>query len=109
MDITGPLKISVLDDENRGVRQLHVEFVESFRTLPLSQQSEQFGAHIRHLGDSAGSLPEDDRNRQGILLIQQFCEQIQPHIDAGEVPLSETIVIDLGTDAPVLSLTDLLN
>ena len=37
----------------------------------------------------------DPRTAQGMLLIQQICEQLLPHIEAGEVALGETLVIDV--------------
>ncbi len=42
-----------------------------------------------------------------MLLIQQIAEQLLPHIEAGELSLGDTIVVDVGGGLPV-SLTDLL-
>jgi hypothetical protein len=39
-------------------------------------------------------------NRQGMTTILQICEQLQPHIDANELPLEETIVVNIQSHNP---------
>ncbi len=41
------------------------------------------------------------------MLIQQICEQLQPHVEAGDIPLTETLVIEVQR-TPGVNLTDLL-
>ena len=99
MEITGPLNIGVIDNDTGG-RELHLSFKPEFRILPLQQQSEKFQAFIKTLINEIHQLDESDANRQGMTTILQICEQLQPHIDANELPLEETIVVNIQTHNP---------
>ena len=99
MEITGPLKIGVIDNDMGG-RELHLSFKPEFRVLNLQQQSESFREFINTLINEIAKLDESDANRQGMTTILQICEQLQPHIDANELPLEETIVVNIQTHSP---------
>jgi hypothetical protein len=99
MEISGPLNIGVLDTDT-GSRELHLSFKPEFRVLNLSQQSENFQGFIKTLINEISKLDESDDNRQGMTTILQICEQLQPHIDANELPLEETIVVNIQTHSP---------
>ena len=99
MEITGPLNIGVLEN-NSGGRELHLSFKPEFRILHLQQQSEAFQEFIKTLVNEINKLDESDANRQGMTTILQICEQLQPHIDANELPLEETIVVNIQTHSP---------
>ncbi len=99
MEITGPLNIGVLDNDTGG-REIHLSFKPDFRVLNLQQQSASFQDFIRTLINEIHKLDESDVNRQGMTTILQICEQLQPHIDANELPLEETIVVNVQTQSP---------
>jgi hypothetical protein len=99
MEITGPLNIGVLDNDTGG-RELHLSFKAEFRVLNLQQQSESFQKFIQTLINEIHKLDESDANRQGMSAILQVCQQLQPHIDANELPLEETIVVNIQTHSP---------
>ena len=99
MEISGPISIGILDNDMGG-RELHLSFRPEFRILNLQQQSETFQAFISTLINEIQQLDEQDANRQGMLTILQICEQLKPHIDANEIPLEETIVVNLQTQSP---------
>jgi hypothetical protein len=99
MEITGPLNIGVLDNDTGG-REIHLSFKPDFRVLSLPQQSASFQDFIRTLINEIYKLDESDINRQGMTTILQICEQLQPHIDANELPLEETIVVNVQTQSP---------
>ena len=99
MEITGPLNIGVLENDTGG-RELHLSFKPEFRILNLQQQSETFQKFIKTLVSETYKLDESDANRQGMNTILQICEQLQPHIDANELPLEETIVVNIQTHSP---------
>lgn len=107
MEINGPLKVGVVEPSPQGNYELHIDFTEGFRTADLAAQGEQFRAY---LADLAAALRGDidQRNAQGVLLIQQICEQLRPHIEAGEVALGETLVIEVQR-TPGVNLVDLLS
>lgn len=99
MEITGPLNIGVLDNDTGG-REIHLSFKADFRVLNLQQQSASFQDFISTLINEIYKLDESDNNRQGMTTILQICEQLQPHIDANELPLEETIVVNVQTQNP---------
>ena len=99
MEIIGPLNIGVLDNDTGG-RELHLSFKPEFRILKVQQQSETFQTFIKTLINEIHKLDEADDNRQGMTTILQICEQLQPHIDANELPLEETIVVNIQTHNP---------
>lgn len=99
MEITGPLTIGVIDNDTGG-RELHLSFKPEFRVLKLEQQSASFQDFIKTLINEIHKLDEADTNRQGMTTILQICEQLQPHVDANELPLEETIVVNIQTHNP---------
>ncbi|MCG6937257.1 MAG: transcriptional regulator [Gammaproteobacteria bacterium] len=99
MEITGPLNIGVLDNDTGG-RELHLSFKAEFRVLNLQQQAESFQEFINTLINQIHQLDESDTNRQGMLTILQVCQQLQPHIAANELPLEETIVVNIQSHNP---------
>ena len=99
MEISGPLNIGVLDNDTGG-RELHLSFKPEFRVLNIQQQSEKFQDFIKTLINEIHKLEESDTNRQGMTTILQICEQLQPHIDANELPLEETIMVNIQTHSP---------
>ena len=99
MEITGPLNIGVLDNDTGG-REIHLSFKPEFRVLNQQQQSASFQDFVKTLINAIHQLDENDNNRQGMTTILQICEQLQPHIDANELPLEETIVVNVQTQNP---------
>ena len=99
MEITGPLNIGVLDNDTGG-RELHLSFKAEFRVLNLQQQIERFQEFISILIRQIQQLDEADPNRQGMTTILQICEQLKPHIEANELPLEETIVVNIQSHNP---------
>lgn len=94
MEIKGPLKIGVIDNDD-GSRELHLDFTNEFRGLNLEKQSEEFHEFLLYLRSELDILEEHDPNHQGMMTILQICEQVQPRLDANEVPLDETIVVNI--------------
>jgi hypothetical protein len=104
MEISGPITIGVLDNDSGG-RELHLSFRNEFRILNLPQQIESFQNFINSLNKEILQLDESDANRQGMLTILQICEQLLPHIEANELPLEETIVVNIQTHNPFGNIT----
>lgn len=106
MDIKGPIKVGVVEPSPEGNYELHIDFTDDFKAAELTAQGETFRAYLAEL---AAALKGDleGRDAQGVLLIQQVCEQLQPHVEAGDIPLSETLVIEVQR-TPGVNLADLL-
>ena len=69
----------------------------------------QFEQYLQELQRGITSLPEDDPNRAGMLIVQQIAEQLFPHIANGELEMGETIIVEIGRDYSSDSLMHLLN
>jgi len=107
MEINGPLKIGVVETGGDNGWELHIDFRPDFRALPLAGQSEAFRTYLTELASGIAELAESDRNRQGMLMVQQIAEQLLPHVEQGDLALNETIVVEIA-QAPVASLQDLI-
>lgn len=106
MEIQGPLKVGVVEPSPQGNYELHITFTDEFKAADLASQAEQFRDYLADLRAALqGGL--DTRNAQGVMLVQQICEQLQPHIEAGEIALGETLVIEVQR-TPGVNLVDLL-
>ena len=95
MLIEGPFKIGFLDDPNTTGSELRLDFTDEFRALPLEQQATVFKDYLSQLHEKILATPENDNNKQGMLMVQQVAEKLLPHVAEGEIPLHETIVIQL--------------
>ena len=108
MDINGPMGIGVLQTDGAAGWELHFDFREEFQSLDLSLQAKEFQRYLTTLESEIASLPEDDRDRQGMLLVQQLSEQLLEYIASGELALNETIKVQVEQSAAIMSLSDLL-
>ncbi|MES9830546.1 MAG: transcriptional regulator [Candidatus Thiodiazotropha sp.] len=109
MLIEGPLKIAVLDDPEQTGRELHISFTPEFQALEQSGQANTFTEYLQLLGRSIETLSEVDPNRAGMLIVQQIAEQLLPHLQSGDLEISETIIVEMGRDFAGDSLMGLLN
>lgn len=108
MEINGPLKVGVVEPSPDGNYELHINFTDGFKAAALADQGQQFREYIAELGAALNGGELDGRDTQGALLIQQICEQLQPHVEGGEIALGETLVIEVQR-TPGVNLADLLN
>ena len=105
MQIEGPFNIQIQDNADNQSRELHLSFTAEFRQQDLDERLASFR---QHLNDLQGSIQNtsDPAEQQGMLMILQISEQLAPHLEADEIPLDETIVIEMGPASP---LDQLLN
>ena len=95
MEIEGPIEIGVVDQPETGVRELHIRFREAFRQLELADQGREFAVYLEDLKRQSQAAPEGSAEQRGILTVMQIVEQLLPHIQSGEIPLSETLVVEI--------------
>jgi hypothetical protein len=103
------LKIGVLDEPEQPGRELHISFTQEFQSLEPSSQASSFGDYLQLLGRNIETLPQSDPNRAGMLIVQQVAEQLLPHLQIGDLEISETIIVEMGRDYASDSLMGLLN
>jgi hypothetical protein len=110
MLIEGPIKFTVNQGDSNQGYELYLSFELSFQQQPLGQQADSFRHYLMTLNEAlSGDVTLDERNRQGILMVQQIVEQLLPHVEVGELDLAETINIHIRPDSPQVSIIDLLN
>lgn len=108
MEITGPIRVGVVEPSPDGNYELHITFRDDFKTADLGVQGARFRTYIDELREALDGGALAGRDAQGALLIQQVCEQLAPHIDAGDIALGETLVVEVQR-TPGVNLSDLLN
>jgi len=109
MLIEGPLNIEISDPADGQGKILPVGFQPEFQALALDEQGGAFRGYLAMLAKEVAATTVDiDRDRMGMLIIQQFAEQLLPHIEAGELAMEEAMNIQIGRDDQSLALVDLL-
>jgi hypothetical protein len=99
MQIEGPFSINVVDKSDSQSRELHLTFTDEFQKSSLEDRVAEFKNHLTQLQQNIQST-ESDAEKQGMLTILQIAEQILPHVETDEIPLQETIVIEIGPSSP---------
>ena len=99
MQIEGPFIIKVVDNSSSQSRELQLTFTTDFQSLSHDAQVKSFKDYIASLQQQIQAT-DDAQNQQGMLTIQQICEQLLPHLQDNEIPLDETIVIEMGQTSP---------
>ena len=109
MLIEGPMNISIAEPADGKGKVLVILFTPEFQALSLAGQGEVFRDYLQMLSDEIAAIDsEEDRNRAGMIIVQQFAEQLYPHITNGELALEERIVIQLRQETQAAVLVDLL-
>ena len=108
MLIEGPLRISVAETTDGQGWVLVLAFKPEFQSLDIPAQGAQFRDYLQGLNDDIAAISDDDHNRAGMLIIQQIVEQLLPHVEAGELEVEESIIIQIEQNSQVVALTDLL-
>jgi hypothetical protein len=105
MRITGPLHIGIVDDTTTGGRELHLSFTEAFRQLTPFEQAEQFAKYVEDLRRAVAVQGQNNEERQGLFTILSIAEELLPHVQADDLALDETVVVEI---KPEFSLDSLI-
>ena len=100
MQINGPFSISIIDNSATQSRELHLKFKPAFQREALAARLKTLQGHINDLQQEVEQQAED-ATRQGMLMMLQIVEELYPHIEQDEIPLDETIVIEMGASSPL--------
>ena len=110
MLIEGPMKISIAEPADGQGKILVIGFQPDFQSLDLAEQGQRFRDYLATLGQGIAAISrDDDRNRAGMLIVQQVAEQLLPHIESGELALEENMTVQIRQSEQVVALTDLLS
>lgn len=95
MEIQGPFTIAVNDNSETGIRELHLGFKPGFQQLDLQARLSSLQDYLTDLQQDIAS-ESDENNQQGMMTILQIAQELQPHLATDEIPLDETIIIEIG-------------
>ncbi len=95
MEIQGPFTIAVSDNSETGLRELHIGFKPAFQQQELSIRLNTIKAYLVELQKTI-EAETDANNQQGMITIMQVAQELMPHLETDEIPLNETIVIEIG-------------
>jgi len=100
MQINGPFSINIINNSATQSRELHLKFKPAFQRQPLAARYKTMQDHIKNLQQEVEQQAEG-ATRQGMLMMLQIVEELCPHIEQDEIPLDETIVIEMGASSPL--------
>ena len=95
MEIQGPFTIAINDNSETGLRELHLGFKPGFQQLELAERLTTLNDYLTSLNNDIAT-EEDPNNQQGMIMIVQVAQELYPHLESNEIPLEETIVIEIG-------------
>ena len=104
MCMDGPLKFQIVSFDDSDEREVHVDFKDEFQNLSLEQQAAQFSQHVRSLETRAAELSDDSDEKRGIVFVLEFLVELEPRVQAGEIPLNETVIVKVMEQAPLKQL-----
>ncbi|MES9880140.1 MAG: transcriptional regulator [Sedimenticola sp.] len=110
MLIEGPMNISIADPASGEGRVLMITFTQEFQGAALGDQGEAFRSYLQMLQESIVAIGDEaDHTRAGMMIVQQFAEQLLPHIESGDLALEESMVIQISDETQAVALGSLLN
>ena len=95
MEIQGPFTIAVNDNSETGLRELHLGFKPGFQQQDIENRLSSLQQYLSSLEQDIAT-ETDENNKQGMLTILQIAQQLQPHLKTDDIPLDETIVVEIG-------------
>lgn len=109
MVIEGPMKISIAEPADGHGKILVIGFEPSFQALEPTRQGEVFQSFLDTLSKNIAAINDPaDRNRSGMLIVQQVAEQLLDPIKSGVLALEETITVQIRQESQAVALVDLL-
>ncbi len=95
MEIQGPFTIAINDNSETGLRELHLGFKPAFQQQDLQSRLASIQTYLAELQKNI-EAETDANNQQGMITIMQVAQELFPHLQTDEIPLDETIVIEIG-------------
>ena len=93
MQIQGPFTIEINDNNETGLRELHLGFIPEFQQAELQDRMQKLNEYLTELQQNI-ETEVDTANQQGMANILQIAQELSPHLAADEIPLEETIIIE---------------
>ncbi len=107
MAVKIPFHISLNDNLQSQTKEIHFTFTEEFKAMSQEQRVKTYKGYIEHLIAQA-QLAKDDEGQKGIITVLQIAEQMFPHLQSEQIPLDQTIIVEIGENAEGEPLDELL-
>lgn len=108
MTIKVPFNIVFNENAEAQTGAIHLSFTEEFQSMSQQQRIKIYKAYLEHLIAQA-QMSIDEDSQKGIITVLQIADQLFPHLEAEQIPLQETIIVEMGENADGSSLDELLN
>ena len=108
MTIKIPFNIGFKDNVQARTGQIHLSFTDEFQAMDQDKRIKTYKDYLEYLIAQA-QLAEDENSQKGIITVLQIADQLFPHLQADEIPLQETIIVEMGDNAEGSTLQELLN
>ena len=108
MSIKIPFNIGFNENIQSRTGEIHLSFTEEFQAMEQEQRVKIYRAYLEHLIAKA-QMAKDENSQKGVITVLQIADQLFPHLQAEQIPLQETIIVEMGENAEGSSLDDLLN
>jgi len=95
-----PFTAALVEQDNSKLRKLQLNFPAEFQQLDVTAQGAAIAAYITVLHQQVRAVEDGSREQQGMLIVLQIAEQMLPHIQAGEMDLSQTIDVEVASGQP---------
>lgn len=95
MEIQGPFTIAINDNSETGLRELHLGFKPAFQQQALQDRLTAVKDYLAELQTDI-QTETDANNQQGMITIAQIVQELLPHLETDDIPLEETIIIEIG-------------
>jgi len=95
MEIQGPFTIAINDNSETGLRELHLGFKPGFQQLELAERLTTLNDYLANLNNDITN-ETDPNNQQGMMMIAQVAQELLPHLESNDIPLEETIIVEIG-------------
>lgn len=102
-----PFTIQYFEDPQTRRREIHLSFTPEFQFMEQPQRVQVYKSYIEYLIAKA-QQSQDETEQKGVITILQIAEQLFSHIQADQIPLHETLVVEMGENAEGSSLDELL-
>ena len=95
MDFDAPFTAQLVEQDNTKLRKLQLSFPQQFQQLDVEAQGVAMQDYIQELHQHSYAAEAGSSEQQGMLIVLQIAEQMLPHIQAGEMELSQMIEVEV--------------
>ena len=95
MDFEAPFTAQLVEQDNSKLRKLQLSFPQQFQQLEVEAQGVAMQDYIAELHQQSYAAEAGSAEQQGMLIVLQIAEQMLPHIQAGEMDLSQMIEVEV--------------